>query len=35
MIQKEVADRFSARPNSKEYGSITVFLNYFFNIKKN
>lgn len=34
MIQKEVADRFSARPNSKEYGSITVFLNYFFNIKK-
>ena len=34
MIQKEVADRFSARPNSKEYGSITVFLNYFFNIRK-
>jgi len=34
MIQKEVADRFSARPNTKEYGSITVFLNYYFNIKK-
>ena len=34
MIQKEVADRFSATPNTKEYGSITVFLNYFFDIKK-
>lgn len=29
MIQKEVADRFSAKPGSKEYGQITVFLNYF------
>jgi len=34
MIQKEVADRFAAKPNSKEYGSITVFLNYYFDIKK-
>ena len=34
MIQKEVADRFSAKVNSKEYGSITVFLNYFYDIKK-
>lgn len=34
MIQKEVAERFSARPQSKEYGSITVFLNYYFDIKK-
>ena len=34
MIQKEVADRFSAVPKSKEYGSITVFLNYYFEIKK-
>ena len=34
MIQKEVADRFSAKPKSKEYGSITVFLNYYFDIKK-
>ena len=32
MIQKEVADRFSAKPGSKEYGQITVFLNYFFDI---
>ena len=34
MIQKEVGDRFSAKTNSKEYGSITVYLNYFYNIKK-
>lgn len=34
MIQKEVADRLSAKPGSREYGSITVFLNYYFNIKK-
>ena len=34
MIQKEVADRFSATPGNKEYGSITVFLNYWFDIKK-
>lgn len=34
MVQKEVADRFSAKPNSKEYGSITVFLNYFYTIYK-
>ncbi len=33
MVQKEVADRFSASSNCKEYGSITVFLNYFFDIK--
>ena len=32
MIQKEVADRFSAKPGSKEYGQITVSLNYFFDI---
>ncbi len=34
MIQKEVGDRFSAKEGSKEYGSITVYLNYFYNIKK-
>ena len=34
MIQKEVADRFCAKPGSREYGSITVFLNYFFDLKK-
>ena len=34
MVQKEVGDRFSTAPGSREYGSITVLLNYFFDIKK-
>ncbi len=34
MVQKEVADRFSARPKTREYGAITVFLNTFFHIDK-
>ena len=34
MVQKEVADRLSGAPGNKEYGSITVYLNYFFKIKK-
>ena len=34
MIQKEVALRFSAKPDSKDYSSISVFLNYYFDIKK-
>lgn len=34
MIQKEVADRLSAKAGTKEYGQITVFLNYFFDIEK-
>lgn len=34
MVQKEVADRFSAKVGTREYGSISVFLNYFFDIKK-
>lgn len=29
MMQREVADRIVAGPNSKEYGSISVFLKYF------
>ena len=34
MIQKEVGDRFSSKVGSRNYGSITVFLNYYFEIKK-
>ena len=34
MVQKEVADRFLAKPHSKEYGYITVVLNYYFDISK-
>lgn len=33
MVQEEVARRFTAVPGSKEYGSITVFLNFFTNPK--
>ncbi len=34
MVQKEVGDRFKAKPGTKEYGSLSVFLNYYFNINK-
>ena len=34
MVQKEVADRFCAKVGSKSYGSLTVFLNYHYVIKK-
>ncbi len=34
MIQKEVADRISAKAGSKEYGQLTVMLNYYFDIEK-
>ena len=34
MVQKEVGDRFSAQPGTREYGSISVFLSYFYHIKK-
>lgn len=29
MIQKEVADRMSAKPNTKSYGSLTIALQYY------
>ena len=34
MIQKEVAQRFMAKPNSKAYGSLSVYLQYNFDISK-
>ena len=34
MVQKEVADRFSAKYGSKEYGSVTVYLDYYYDIRK-
>lgn len=34
MVQKEVGDRFSTQCGNKEYGSITVLLNYYFKVKK-
>ena len=29
MVQKEVGERFCAVPNSKEYGAITISINYY------
>ncbi|MBP3461649.1 MAG: 16S rRNA (adenine(1518)-N(6)/adenine(1519)-N(6))-dimethyltransferase RsmA [Bacilli bacterium] len=34
MVQKEVGDRFKATPGSKDYSSLSVFLNYYFDVKK-
>lgn len=34
MVQKEVAERFCAKPGNKEYGYFTVKLNYYFDISK-
>lgn len=35
MVQKEVGDRFSALVGTRDYGSLTVFLNYNYDVKKN
>lgn len=34
MVQKEVGDRFKAKPKTKDYGSLTVYLNYYFDVRK-
>ena len=34
MVQNEVADRLSAKTGSKDYGAITVFLNYYYDVEK-
>ncbi len=34
MVQKEVGERFKAKPNTKEYNSLSIFLNYYFNVEK-
>ena len=34
LVQKEVAERFAASPKTKDYGSLTVYLNYYFEVKK-
>ncbi len=34
MVQKEVGDRFKAEPGSKDYSSLSVFLSYYYDIKK-
>lgn len=34
MVQKEVGDRICAKAGSREYGSLSVYLDYYFDIKK-
>ena len=34
MVQKEVGDRFKATPGSKDYNSLSIYLNHYFSIKK-
>ncbi len=34
MVQKEVGDRFKAVPGSKDYNSLSIFLNYYYDVKK-
>ncbi len=34
MVQKEVGDRFKAEVGTKEYNSLTIYLNHYFDIKK-
>lgn len=34
MVQKEVGNRFKAKPNTKEYNSLSIFLNYYYNVEK-
>lgn len=34
MVQKEVGDRFKAQPNTKEYNSLSVYLNYYYTVEK-
>lgn len=34
MVQKEVGDRFKAQPGTKDYNSLSVYLNYYFDVKK-
>ena len=34
MVQKEVGDRFSTKSGNKEYGSIAVIVNDFYDVKK-
>lgn len=34
MVQEEVADRYTANPNTKDYSSITLYLKYYFDLEK-
>ncbi|MDY3801391.1 MAG: 16S rRNA (adenine(1518)-N(6)/adenine(1519)-N(6))-dimethyltransferase RsmA, partial [Bacilli bacterium] len=34
MVQKEVGDRFKAVPGTKDYSSLSIFLNYYYEVSK-
>lgn len=34
MVQKEVGDRFKAQPGSKDYSSLSIYISYYFEVKK-
>ena len=34
MVQKEVGERFTSKAGSKDYSSITVYLNYYYDLRK-
>ena len=34
MVQKEVGDRLTGKPNTKDYNSLSIYLNYYFDVKK-
>ena len=34
MVQKEVGDRFKANVGTKDYNSLSIYLNYYFNVRK-
>lgn len=34
MVQKEVGERFRATPNSKDYNSLSIYLQYYFTVHK-
>ncbi|MBR4231299.1 MAG: ribosomal RNA small subunit methyltransferase A [Bacilli bacterium] len=34
MVQNEVANRFCSTPGNREYGYVTLFINYYYDVKK-
>jgi len=34
MVQKEVGNRLRAKPGTKDYNSLSIFINYFYDVKK-
>lgn len=34
MVQKEVGDRFKAKSGTKDYNSLSIYLNYYYDVKK-